>query len=332
MRKSNLRGERVLLTGGGGFIGSHLAERLLNEGARLRIFLRYNSRADEGCLRFLPSELKDKAKIIFGDLRELESVKSAMKDCRVVFHLGALPGIPYSYVHPLEVIDTNTMGTVNVLLAARELGVSRVVHTSTSEVYGTAREVPMDEQHPLQAQSPYAASKIAADAIAVSFAKSFGLGVVIVRPFNTYGPRQSDRAIIPTIIAQALTQEAIHLGDLRPKRDLTYVEDIVQGFFLAATQPKAQGLALNLGSGRAISVFELARKVTQIVGRKIPILSEKKRRRPKESEVLLLRADSRRARKILGWRPRVNLEEGLTKTLQWITERPEMYFPKTYRT
>ncbi len=233
--------KQVLVTGAGGFIGSHLTESLANQGAQVRAFVRYNSRGDWGLLKLLPDDLLDQIEVIAGDFRDLSGLKAAMQGVSHVFHLGALIAIPYSYLHPAEVVETNVIGTLNVLLAGRELGVERIVHTSTSEVYGTALRVPIDETHPLQGQSPYSASKIGADKIAESFFRSYNLPVVTVRPFNTYGPRQSTRAVIPTIITQALTQEVVHLGNLDAKRDLTYVADTVAGFLSAACHARYRG-------------------------------------------------------------------------------------------
>ena len=255
------QGRQVLVTGAGGFIGSHLTERLVAEGARVRAFVRYNSRGDVGGLRLLPADIYSQLEIIAGDLRDAEAIRAAAKGVDTIFHLGALISIPYSYIHPREVVETNVMGTLNVLMAARDLDVRRVVHASTSEVYGTAQYVPIDEAHPLQGQSPYSASKIGADKIAESFYRAFNLPVATLRPFNTYGPRQSARAIIPTIITQALTRDEVRLGNLTPSRDFTFVADTVEGFLRIASVEAAMGQEINLGVGATITIGELAHKI-----------------------------------------------------------------------
>ncbi|MDH5507686.1 MAG: GDP-mannose 4,6-dehydratase, partial [Anaerolineae bacterium] len=239
------QGKPVLVTGAGGFIGSHLVEALVSMGAKVRVFIRYTSRNDLGLLTCLPPDTFDKIEVLAGDLRDLPAVQQAVKGTSHIFHLGALIAIPYSYLHPSEVVETNVIGSLNVFLAARDSGIQRLVHTSTSEVYGTAQRVPIDEAHPLQGQSPYSASKIAADKVAESFYRSYGVPLVTLRPFNTYGPRQSDRAVIPTIIAQALTKEVIHLGNLDALRDLTYVADTVSGFLKVAEVQGIEGQTFN---------------------------------------------------------------------------------------
>jgi len=315
----NWSGVAVLVTGAGGFIGSHLTERLVELGASVSAFVRYNSRGDWGHLKRLRPEVQRCLHVISGDLRDLAAVVEAARGINVIFHLGALIGIPYSYVHPHEVVETNVMGTLNVLLAARQSRVVRVVHTSTSEVYGTARYIPIDERHPLQGQSPYSASKIGADKLCESFSRSFDLPVVTVRPFNTYGPRQSERAVIPTIITQALTQTEVRIGSLTPKRDLTFVDDTVTGFIRAAEVPEAVGQVINLGSGCEVSVGQLLELILQIVGRPCTIVSDPERVRPVNSEVERLLADCSLAQQLLGWAPVVPLEEGLQRTVQWIS-------------
>lgn len=326
----NWQGKSVLVTGAGGFIGSHLTERLIREGARVRAFVRYNSRHDIGLLALLPAELLSEAEVIAGDLRDSEAVRQAVKGVEIVFHLGALIAIPYSYRHPREVVETNILGTLNVLMAAMELGIQRIVHTSSSEVYGTAQYVPIDEKHPLQGQSPYSASKIGADKIAESFFRSFGVPVAILRPFNTYGPRQSARAVIPTIIAQALTLDRIRLGALDPERDFTFVEDTVEGFLRMGLAEGVEGQEMNLGTGTCLSIGDLAHKILRLVGRDLPIVCEEERLRPPQSEVLRLHADARRARQMLGWQPRVSLDEGLERTIAWIRDHLELYRPEVY--
>lgn len=318
----------VLVTGAGGFIGSHLVERLLAEGAQVRAFVRYNGRGDVGHLSHVAHE--PQLEIIAGDLRDSHAVSEAVRNASSVFHLGALIAIPYSYVHPREVVETNVMGTLNVLMAAREHRVTRVVHTSTSEVYGTARRVPIDEEHPLQGQSPYSASKIGADKIAESFHLSFDLPLITVRPFNTYGPRQSMRAVIPTIIAQALTRDVVELGDLTPRRDLTYVTDTVDGFIRAALAERVIGQTINLGNDDEITIGDLAHKIVQIVNRPVEIKSVAERYRPTSSEVRYLHADNRKARALLNWRPHVSLDEGLRATIDWIADHLDRYQPEKY--
>jgi dTDP-glucose 4,6-dehydratase len=323
-------GRTVLITGAGGFIGSHLTERLVREGARVRAFVRYTSRGELGLLSLLPSDLLGRLNIVAGDLRDVEAVREAVLGVDTIFHLGALIAIPYSYRHPREVIETNVMGTVNVLMAAREYQVRRVVHTSTSEVYGTAQVVPIDEAHPLQGQSPYSASKIGADKVVESFVRSFELPAATLRPFNTYGPRQSARAVIPTIITQALTQEEIRLGSLTPKRDFTFVTDTVEGFLRIASVDAAIGQEINIGSGTFCTIGELVERILRLVGRDLPVVSEKQRLRPAQSEVMALLADNRKARDVMGWQPAVSLDDGLSRTIEWIGRNLDRYRPGIY--
>lgn len=328
--KFDWEGQHILVTGAGGFIASHLIECLVTKGAKVRAFVRYNSRGDPGLLRLLPKEILRNVLIIGGDLRDLEAVTSATRGTRLVYHLGALIGIPYSYVHPVEVIETNIMGTLNVLLAARECQVERVIHTSTSEVYGSAQYVPIDEAHPLQGQSPYSASKIGADKIVESFHLAFDVPVVTLRPFNTYGPRQSARAVIPTIITQALTKQEIYLGNLAAKRDLTYVSDTVDGFVKVADKDDIEGETFNLGTGNEITIGMLAEEIIALVGRKVEIVTDPTRLRPIKSEVVRLQSDNRRARERLDWYPRVDLQEGLRRTIAWIESHLDHYQPDNY--
>lgn len=260
------QGKQVLVTGAGGFIGSHLVERLVAEGASVRAFVRYNSRGDSGLLRLSPKEVIQKVQIVAGDIRDTDAIHKAVEGCQVVFHLGALISIPYSYLHPLEVAEANMMGTLNVLMACNKLKVDRLIHTSTSEVYGTALRVPIDENHPLQGQSPYSASKIGADKLAESFYCAYSLPVVTVRPFNTFGPRQSARAVIPTIITQALAKSVIRLGNLETTRDFTYVDDTVDGFIKAAEMPGVEGKTMNLGTGSEIKIGTLVEKIIHLTG------------------------------------------------------------------
>lgn len=326
----NWRDIPVLVTGAGGFIASHLVEKLVTEGAQVRAFVRYNSRGDTGLLRLIPPDTYSRLEVIAGDLRDPEAVRAAVRGVDTIFHLGALIAIPYSYLHPHEVVETNVMGTLNVLMAARDLNVRRVVHTSTSEVYGTAQYVPIDEVHPLQGQSPYSASKIGADKITESFYRSFSLSVATLRPFNTYGPRQSARAVIPTIITQALTRDEVHLGSLTPSRDFTFVADTVEGFMHIADTDAAVGQEINLGNGATITIGELANKIFALLGKTPKIVSETQRVRPEKSEVFRLYASTQKARELLGWEPQVFLEEGLQRTIKWISDHLELYQPDQY--
>ncbi|MBI4224446.1 MAG: SDR family NAD(P)-dependent oxidoreductase [Deltaproteobacteria bacterium] len=323
---------KALVTGAGGFIGSHLVERLVREGIEVCAFVHYNSRHDIGLLRTLPPPFLKKTEIVFGELKDPHSVAQALRDREVVFHLGALIGIPYSYQNPRDVVETNVTGTLNVLMAARECGVRRVLHTSTSEVYGTAQTEKISEKHPLQGQSPYAASKIGADKIVESFAHSYRLPAVTIRPFNTFGPRQSMRAVIPTIIAQALFQEEVVLGSLDPVRDFTYVEDTAEAFLLGAAAEGVEGEVFNLGSDSEISIKDIVRLVFKLTGREKPVRTVSERKRPAKSEVLRLRSDYAKAREKLGWRPKVSFEEGLRKTIQWIEARRAEYSANHYVT
>ncbi len=321
----------VLVTGAGGFIASHLVEALVQQGAAVRAFVRYNSRGDPGLLRLLPPETLEQVTLIAGDLRDLPAVIEAAQAAEVILHLGALIAIPYSYIHPDEVITTNIIGTLNVLQAARTHHTPRLVHTSTSEVYGTARRVPIDEDHPLQGQSPYSASKIGADKLAESFYCAYDLPVVTLRPFNTYGPRQSARAVIPTIIAQALTQDRLHLGNLDARRDLTFVSDTVDGFLKAAETPDIEGQTFNLGSGSEVSIGELAERILKLIGRPVQIEVDPQRLRPQKSEVQRLLSDNRRAQEHLHWRPQVDLDQGLQRTIDWIAQYPHLFQPTQYQ-
>lgn len=318
----------VLVTGAGGFIGSHLTERLVELGARPRVFVHYNSMGTWGWLDH--SALKEDVEVIAGDISDRDSVRKAVQGADVVFHLAALIGIPYSYHAPLSYVHTNVEGTLNVLQAALEANVERVVHTSTSEVYGTAQYVPIDEQHPLQGQSPYSATKIGADKLAEAFYCSFGLPVVTLRPFNTYGPRQSARAVIPTIITQCMVDDVVRLGNLHPTRDLSYVADTVEGFIRGANSSKAIGQVVNVGSGQEISIGDLAYKIAGLMGKAVAIECENQRKRPESSEVERLCAANCLAKELLGWEPRYTLDEGLRLTIDWIGEHFEYYRPKVY--
>jgi NAD dependent epimerase/dehydratase len=324
----NWKNKKVLVTGAGGFIGSHLTERLVELGASTRALVHYNSAGAWGWLDASP--FKDEMEVVQGDICDRDSMTRATDGVEIVFHLAALIAIPYSYQAPLSYIRTNIEGTLNVLQAAKSAGAELVVQTSTSEVYGTARVVPISEEHPLQGQSPYSASKIGADKMAEAVHRSFGLPVTIVRPFNTYGPRQSARAVIPTIITQALTRDAVRLGNLEPTRDLNYVTDTADGFIRAAESPAALGQTINIGTGREISIGELAARILQMLGKDLPIICEDQRVRPDKSEVERLCADNRVARELLGWEPRVTLEEGLRRTIAWLQENNERYKPGVY--
>jgi NAD dependent epimerase/dehydratase len=324
MRDAFWSGKRVLVTGAGGFIGSHLVEELVQAGATVRAFVRYTSRADVGLLRHLPPAARAALELIAGDLRDAHAVNQATAGCEIVFHLGAIISIPYSYRHPAETAATNVMGTLNVLQACRAHG-ARLIHTSTSEVYGTALRTPMDETHPLQGQSPYSASKIGADKLVESYVCAFELPAVTVRPFNTYGPRQSARAVIPTIITQALTQETVMLGALNTRRDFTYVADTVNGFLQAAQRDAALGQVVNLGSGTEVTIGELAQLIIGLIGRPVTIHTDAQRLRPQKSEVLRLLADNGRARELIDWAPQTALGQGLAATIAWVRDNLEAY-------
>lgn len=318
---------RVFVTGAGGFIGSHLTERLVSAGHEVKALVYYNAMNSREWLDYINPEIRDKIDIVAGDIRDLSFVKRAMEGCQGVFHLAALIGIPYSYVNPESYIDTNIKGTMNVLEAARELGVEKIIHTSTSEVYGTALKLPIDENHPLQGQSPYSASKIAADQMAYAYACSFQLPVITVRPFNTFGPRQSVRAVIPTIITQMLSgKDNLKLGATSPTRDFSYVDDTVSGFLAAfdSKDPALYGQVLNLGSCFEISVRQVAELIAAHFGRPLEISTDQIRLRPEKSEVERLWADNAKAKSRLGWQPVYEGLEGfkkaLKKTIAWYSE------------
>lgn len=326
----NWNGKKVLVTGAGGFIASHLVERLVSEGAQVRAFVRYNSRNDVGMLRLIPADVFSQLEVMHGDLRDVEAVRNAVKGVDTVFHLGALIAIPYSYVNPREVFDVNVMGTMNVLMAVRDFGVRRMVHTSTSEVYGTAQYVPIDEAHPLQGQSPYSASKIGADKIAESFYRSFEVPVVTLRPFNTYGPRQSTRAVIPTIITQVLTSDEVKLGSLDPSRDFTFVVDTANGFLRVAEAENVSGEEINLGNDNTIRIGDLVEKICGIIGKTPKVVLDAQRIRPGKSEVMKLWASNEKAKRMIGWEPRISLDEGLRATIEWISAHIDLYQPGQY--
>jgi NAD dependent epimerase/dehydratase len=325
-----IEGKKVLVTGAAGFVGSHVAEALALAGARVTAMVRYNSGSAIGSLAFLPPKLRELLNIVAGNIEDSDFVIRAMEDQEIVLHLAALIAIPYSYAAPRSYIRTNIEGTLNVLEAARRLGTWRVVHTSTSEVYGTALRTPIDEDHPLQGQSPYSASKIGADKIADAYFRSFNTPVVIVRPFNTFGPRQSARAFIPTIISQALGCDAIYLGSLAPQRDMTYVSDTVEGFMRAAILPGVLGETINLGTGEAHTIGEFANRILKIMGCSKPIVHDAARDRPERSEVMKLVSNNTKAARTLQWRPVISLNDGLQKAIEFVSANSELYSPKSY--
>jgi len=318
----SLDGIPVLVTGAAGFIGSHLVERLIGCGARVRALLRYDSQNRLGHLAELPVGVLAKVEVIRGDLKDPEAVRAAVSGREIVFHLGALIAIPFSYQNPTDYVQTNITGTLHVLNACRDAKVRRLIQTSTSEVYGTAQFVPITLAHPRRGQSPYAASKIAADALAESYARSFDLPVVIVRPFNTYGPRQSPRAVIPTIVGQALAGDLIRLGSVHPTRDFLYVMDTVEGFVAAATTPELPpGIELQLGSGVETSIRDVVVKVGDLLGKRLQVETEDRRIRPAASEVDRLLCDPSETERLLGWKAEVTIEDGLRRVLQWTRAR-----------
>ena len=310
-------GKKVLLTGAGGFIGSHLAEELVTCGASVRAFLHYNSRGDEGNLKYVASEIRREIDIVYGDLTDPDAVRKAVSGTSRVFHLGALIAIPYSYVHPFSFVQANVVGSANVLNACLELGIDRLVTASTSEVYGTAVTVPMDENHRLHPQSPYAASKASADHLAESYVRSFGLPVVIVRPFNTFGPRQSTRAVIPTIVIQALRHGVVEIGSSLPARDFNFVKDIAHGFMLAGSVPGIQGETFNLGTGEERRIKEVIDRVSAVLGTDLLVRENADRMRPATSEVHRLIADASKANRLLGWSPLHSFRQALEQTIDW---------------
>jgi NAD dependent epimerase/dehydratase len=309
----------ILVTGAGGFIGSHVTELLLQSGQSVRALVHYNSRSSWGHLARIPEELHTRLQVRLGDVTDPFLVRDLVADCDVVMHLAALIGIPYSYAAPASYVATNVSGTLNVLEACRQAKTRRLIVTSTSEVYGTPLYTPIDEDHPLQGQSPYSASKIAADKIAESFFRSFDMPVVILRPFNTYGPRQSARAIIPTVLAQVLKgYPEVKIGNMLPKRDLTFVTDTARAFLLAATVKNIEGETIHFGQGTAISVGELTELCLKVTGSRAKIVSVEERLRPEKSEVGMLLCDPTKAKRILGWRPEISLEEGVRQTAEYL--------------
>lgn len=323
--------KRVLVTGAGGFIGSHLVEKLFQEGYEVNAFVQYNSSNSWGWLESIEKEISNKIKVITGDVRDYSSVELAMDGMDEVFHLAALIAIPYSYDAPNSYVQTNIIGTLNVLQAARKLNLKRVIVTSTSEVYGTAQYVPIDEKHPFQGQSPYSASKIGADRIAESFFRSFNLPLTIVRPFNTYGPRQSARAIIPTIITQILSgSPEIKLGALTPTRDFNYVKDTVNGFYEISISSKTIGEEINIASNSEISIQDLAHKIAAITNPKVKIIQDLERLRPENSEVNRLYGSNEKIIKLTDWKQNYTLEEGLIETVKFLKENLSRYKPDIY--
>jgi NAD dependent epimerase/dehydratase len=332
MHSSNqaLTGQKYLVTGAGGFIGSHLVEALVRAGADVTAMVRYGSASSWGNLEFVSDDVKGGFRVVAGNIDDGDFVMHAMQGIDVVCHLAALIAIPYSYVAPRSYVRTNVEGTLNVVEAARRLSVRRVVHTSTSEVYGTAVRVPIDEEHPLQGQSPYSASKIGADKIAESYYRSFDTGVVTLRPFNTFGPRQSARAFIPTIISQALTQDVIKLGSLTPERDMTFVTDTVAGFVAASVTPGIEGQTINLGTGSTYTIGHFAERILKLMGVEKEIVADAARMRPDKSEVLKLVSDNALAARLMGWSPQVDLDEGLRQSIEFIRRNIHLYRPTVY--
>jgi len=326
----NWTDKKVLVTGAGGFIGSHLVDALVKKGADVTAFVHYNSRNNWGWLENRYSADSPNFHVVAGDVADRGIIQKTVADQDIVFHLAALIGIPYSYSAPESYVNTNIKGTLNIMQACVNAGVERIIQTSTSEVYGTAQYTPIDEDHPLQGQSPYSASKIGADKIAESYYCSFNLPVITARPFNTFGPRQSTRAIIPTIITQALSSNTVKLGSLAPVRDLTFVGDTVQGFLNLAESKKAIGKTINIGTGRGISVGELAEKIINLVNPKAKIVCEQERIRPEKSEVMKLVCDNTLIREITGWQPQYTLEEGLMPTIEWMKQHLNDYKSGVY--
>ncbi len=316
-----LKNKKILVTGADGFIGSHLVEELVKKGHSVKAFVMYNSFNSWGWLDTFENDILDKVEVIAGDIRDGNFVNNAMRGIDIVFHLAAMITIPFSYQAPENYIDTNIKGTLNVLLAAKNNNTKKVLTTSTSEVYGTAQYTPIDEKHPLNAQSPYSASKIGADKIAESFFKSFDIPVSIVRPFNTYGPRQSARAIIPTIITQLLDgKKEIKLGDLSPTRDLVYVKDTVEGFIRIAESESAIGEEINIASGKDISIGKLAEGIISLISPDARVVTDLQRIRPPKSEVMRLLGSNTKLKNITGWVPEYSLEQGLKETIEWYKE------------
>ena len=330
MDHSYLANKRVLVTGASGFIGSHLTETLLELSAEVRAFVHYNSRNDWGFLEDLPTDIRSSLDVISSDLRDYQAVKQATKQMDIVFHLGALIGIPYSLAFPNDVVQTNVMGTLNILNSSLKNEIPKIIHTSTSEIYGSAQYVPIDEKHPLNPQSPYAASKIAADKLAEAYYRAYNLPVTILRPFNTYGPRQSLRAIIPTIITQMLEGGKILVGNVEPRRDFTFVSDTVNGFIQLAKKDGVEGQTFNLGVGKDISIRGLIVLISKLLGVKPEIEISHRRVRGNQSEVMQLLSDNSMASKVLGWDPKYSLEEGLKVTIDWLKTKRHIFKSSYY--
>lgn len=320
-----MQGRFALVTGAGGFIGGHLTAALVRGGARVRAFVRYNSRNDRGTLDWFEPEVSENVEVVLGDLRDVESVARAVHGTELVFHLGAQIAIPYSYVNPRDFFETNVLGSLNVAQSALDASVEHVVHVSTSEVYGTAQTVPITEQHPLEAQSPYSASKLGADKLIDSYHRSFDLPATVIRPFNTYGPHQSARAIIPTIIAQALASERLRLGSLDPRRDLTFVTDTAAAMIAAATTPATVGRTVQLGTGSDVSVGEIVELVGELLGKELRVERDDQRVRPPKSEVGRLISDPSLARELMDWSASVQLRDGLAQTIDYMAANAGRY-------
>ena len=326
-----LKNKKVLVTGASGFIGSHLVEALLDRGADVRALVKYNGRGDWGMLNDLPIESQKSIEVILGNICDPFFVRNAVRGCDYVFHLAALIGIPYSYVAPNDYVAVNIQGTVNILQACLNEETPRLVHTSTSETYGTAQYVPIDEKHPMHGQSPYSASKIAADKMAESYYNSFALPVVTVRPFNTFGPRQSARAFIPSAVSQALWHDKLMMGSLEPIRDLTFVKDVAEGFIAVGLCEKVVGQVVNLGVGQGHTISTVVKMILKILGKEdMSIEQDKSRIRPANSEVMRLISDNSMAMQVCGWQPTYSLEQGLIETIEWIKKNADIYRPDSY--
>lgn len=327
----NFSGKKVLVTGAAGFIGSHLTERLVREGADVRAMVHYNSASYWNNLELIPNKVLNEVDVFSGDVTDPFSVQKAVKERDIVFHLASLIAIPYSYVAPQSYVQTNIIGAVNIMQACMDNNVSRIVHTSTSETYGTAQHVPIDEEHPLKGQSPYSATKIGADKIAESYYLSFNLPVSTIRPFNTYGPRQSNRAVIPTIISQILAgKKEIQLGSLSPQRDFNYVADTVSGFLAVADSDKSMGEVINVGAGKTISIGELAALIMDVIGTNVIITEKSERLRPEKSEVLRLMCDNAKAKELCNWEPQYSLRDGLKETVEFVRNNMDRFKTDIY--
>lgn len=327
----NLKNKKIFITGAEGFIGSHLLELLIKEGAQITSMVQYNSFNKWGWIDTFSKEIKDNMNIVLGDIRDFDGLNKIIRGNEIIFHLAALIAIPYSYQSPMAYVKTNIEGTLNVLESARVNGLEKIIHTSTSETYGTAEYVPIDEKHPLKGQSPYSASKIAADKIAESYFCSYNLPIVTARPFNTYGPRQSARAIIPTIISQILSgQKKIYLGDLTPTRDFNYVKDTARGFIEISKSDEVIGEVLNIGTGQEISMHDLVKKIIEIIGTEVEIIRDESRIRPQKSEVKRLLASNKKIIEKTNWKPEYTIEDGLEETINWIRNNMDIFKSNLY--